>query len=302
MTHSIAQALSSLCISPEPIPSYDGSEMETDVTVAESVGFTYERYWGLEAAPFENVPDPRFYVPSVKHEAARQRILYGIQARKGAVMLTGEIGSGKTLLSRALILDLPKAKYNVALLANPSLPEPQFLGEILYQFGLPVGGSKAVQVRRLNEHLLSNARGGVDTVLVIDEAQTILEDRIFDEVRLLMNYQMNDRFLLTLVLFGQPELRGRIARIPQLMQRIAVRYHLEQFDVEETKAYIQGRLAAAGCSQKLFTVLAVEEIHRRTGGVCRVMNTLCDLCLFIGAQERIERIDRPLVMRLADPS
>ncbi|MCC6139850.1 MAG: AAA family ATPase [Nitrospira sp.] len=272
------------------------------MVIAESVGVAYERYWGLEAPPFENVPDPRFYVPSVKHEAARQRILHGVQARKGAVMLTGEIGSGKTLLSRSLILDLPKAKYDVALLANPSLPEPQFLGEILYQFGLPVDGSKAVQMRRLNEHLLSNARQGVDAVLVIDEAQTILEDRIFDEVRLLMNYQMSDRFLLTLVLLGQPELRERIARIPQLMQRIAVRYHLDRFDVEETQAYIQGRLAAAGCSRKLFTVLAAEAIHRHTGGVCRVINALCDFCLFIGAQERVERIDRTLVLRLADLS
>jgi general secretion pathway protein A len=142
------------------------------------------------------------------------------------------------------------------LLANPSLPEKQFLGEILYQFGLPVGGSKAVQLRRLNEHLLSNARQGVDTVLVIDE------------VRLLMNYQMNDRFLLTLVLLGQPELRERIACIPQLMQRIAVRYHLERFDVEETRAYVQGRLAAAGRTQRLFTMDAVEAIYRHTGGVC----------------------------------
>jgi len=274
--------------------------MEIDVVIAESAAVTYERYWKLDAQPFENVPDPRFYVPSVKHEEARQRIVYGVQARKGAVMLTGEIGSGKTLLSRAVILNLPKSGYDVAVLANPSLPATQFLGEILYQFGLSVGGSKAVQMRRLNEHLLSNARQGIDTVLVIDEAQTIFEDRVFDEVRLLMNYQMNDRFLLTLVLLGQPELRERVARIPQLMQRIAVRYHLNQFDEEETKAYIQGRLATAGCTQNLFTLDAMEEIYRHTGGVCRLINALCDLCLFTGAQEQIDHIDRALVMRLAD--
>lgn len=269
--------------------------------IAEPVSLTYEQHWGLRTQPFENVPDPSFYVPSVKHEQARQRILYGIQARKGAVMLTGEIGSGKTLLSRALILNLPRSKYDIALLANPSLPEKQFLGEVLYQFGLPVGGSKAVQLRRLNEHLLSNARQGVDTVLVIDEAQTILEDRIFDEVRLLMNYQMNDRFLLTLVLLGQPELRERIARIPQLMQRIAVRYHLERFDVDETQSYVQGRLAAAGRTQRLFTMDAVEAIYRHTGGVCRLINALCDLCLSCGAQAKVDHIDSTLVMRFADP-
>lgn len=275
--------------------------METEVLIAEPLPFTYEQYWGLLVPPFENVPDPRFYVPSIKHETARQRILYGIQARKGAVMLTGEIGSGKTLLSRALILNLPRSKYDIGLLANPSLPENQFLGEILYQFGLPVGGSKAVQLRRLNERMLSNAQQGLDTVLVIDEAQAVLEDRTFDEVRLLMNYQLNDRFLLTLVLLGQPELRERVARIPQLMQRIAMRYHLERFNVEETQLYIQGRLAAAGCSRMLFTPDAVDMIHRHTGGVCRLINALCDLCLLSGAQGKVDRIDRMLVLQAAEP-
>lgn len=274
--------------------------METDVLIAEPVPLAYEQHWGLQTHPFENVPDPRFYVPSVKHETARQRMLYGIQARKGAIMLTGEIGSGKTLLSRALILNLPSSKYDVALLANPALPEKQFLGEILYQFGLAVGGSKAVQLRRLNEHMLTNAQQGRDTVLVIDEAQAVLEDRIFDEVRLLMNYQMNDRFLLTLVLLGQPELRERVARIPQLMQRIAIRYHLERFTVEETQVYIQGRLAAAGCSRMLFTPDAVDAIHRHTGGVCRLINALCDLCLLSGAQGRADQIDRTLVLQAAE--
>ncbi|MEQ1795225.1 MAG: AAA family ATPase [Nitrospira sp.] len=276
--------------------------METDVLIAEPLPWTYEQHWGLQAHPFENVPDPRFYVPSTMHETARQRILYGIQARKGAVMLTGEIGSGKTLLSRALILNLPRSKYDVGLLANPSLPEKQFLGEILYQFGLPVGGSKSVQLRRLNERLLSNAQQGLDTVLVIDEAQTILEDRIFDEVRLLMNYQMNDRFLLTLVLLGQPELRERVARIPQLMQRIAMRYHLDRFNADETRVYIQGRLAAAGCARALFTSDAIEAIHRHTGGVCRLINALCDVCLLNGAQGNLDRIDRMAVLQVAEPS
>ncbi len=274
--------------------------METDVLIAEPVPLAYEQHWGLQTHPFENVPDPRFYVPSVKHETARQRMLYGIQARKGAIMLTGEIGGGKTLLSRALILNLPSSKYDVALLANPALPEKQFLGEILYQFGLAVGGSKAVQLRRLNEHMLTNAQQGRDTVLVIDEAQAVLEDRIFDEVRLLMNYQMNDRFLLTLVLLGQPELRERVARIPQLMQRIAIRYHLERFTGEETQVYIQGRLAAAGCSRMLFTPDAVDAIHRHTGGVCRLINALCDLCLLSGAQGRADQIDRTLVLQAAE--
>lgn len=272
-----------------------------NLLIAEPLSLRYEQHWGLQAHPFENVPDPRFYVPSIKHEAARQRMLYGIQARKGAVMLTGEIGSGKTLLSRALILDLPRTKYDIGLLANPSLPGKQFLGEILYQFGLPVSGSKAVQLRRLNERMLLNAQQGLDTVLVIDEAQTVLEDRTFDEIRLLMNYQMNDRFLLTLVLLGQPELRERVAHIPQLMQRVAIRYHLDRFNPEETQSYIQARLAAAGCSRMLFLPEAVDEIHRRSGGVCRLINAICDLCLVYGAHGKADRIDRTLVLQADEP-
>lgn len=271
--------------------------LETDVVTVAPAMLSYSQYWGLHTDPFENVPDPRFYVPSMKHEMARRRILYGIQSRKGAMMLTGEIGSGKTLLSRALILDLPRSKYDVALLANPSLPAKQFLGEILYQFGLPVSGSKAVQLRRLNEHMLSNVQQGLDTVLVIDEAQTILGDLIFDEVRLLMNYQMNDRFLLTLVLLGQPELRERVSRIPQLMQRIAVRYHLERFDAEETQRYIQCRVEAAGGRRTLFTSDAMEAIHHHTDGVCRLINALCDVCLFRGAEETADLIDRRCVLQ-----
>ncbi|MFO0706014.1 MAG: AAA family ATPase [Nitrospira sp.] len=262
----------------------------------------YESFWSLDTRPFDNVPDPRFYVPSVQHEAARVRLLYGIQARKGALMLTGEIGSGKTLLSRALILNLPKTKYDVALVANPSLPGKEFLGEILYQLGLPTGGSKAVQLRRLNDRLLDNGQRGMDTVLVIDEAQAILDDRIFDDVRLLMNFQLNDRFLLTLVLLGQPELRERVAGIPQLLQRIAIRCHLDRFDAKETRQYIESRLASAGCRRRVFTSDAIAAIHQRTEGVCRLINALCDSCLFVGYQERLDRIDEVTVAHAAHMS
>lgn len=255
----------------------------------------YERHWGLDLRPFENVPDPRFYVPSAKHETAKRRILYGIHARKGIVMLTGEIGSGKTLLSRSLILSLPRSRYDVGLVANPSLPENEFLGEILFQLGLAPGGTKAEQLRRLNEHLLANYRRGVDTILVVDEAQAVGPDDVFEELRLLSNFQLNDRFLMTLVLLGQPELRERVARIPQLAQRVAMQYHIERFNQEETRGYILGRLAAAGCRREIFTPGAISCIHSRTHGVCRLINTLCDVCLYMGSLEGARRVERKLV-------
>ncbi len=257
----------------------------------------YEEHWGLVAPPFDNVPDPHYYFPSAKHETARQRLLYGIQARKGAVMLTGEIGCGKTLLSRALILNLPRATYDVALVANPALSRTEFLAEVLYQFGLDSRGSKADALRRLNDHLLANQRDGLDSVLVVDEAQAIEDDRAFEDLRLLCNFQLNHRFLLTLVLLGQPELKSRVEGITQLNQRIAIRYHLNPFTAEETGAYIAARMQAAGCAREVFTKDACYQVFERSRGVCRLINSLCDLSLLLGCEEKAICIDASLVER-----
>jgi general secretion pathway protein A len=261
---------------------------------------TYEVYWGLRVLPFENVPDPNFYVPSVKHEAALERLLDGIHARKGIVVLTGEIGSGKTLLSREVILKLPQSQYEIGLVSNPTVPGEEFLGEILFQLGLDPYGTRAEQLRRLNDQLLANYRRQVDTVVVVDEAQAIEQDRLFEELRLLSNFQLNDRFLITLVLVGQPELWERIARIPQLAQRVAVRHHLDCLDRAETKAYILSRLTAAGGDRPIFSSGAISFIHHRTGGVCRLINSLCDGCLYFGYVRGTRQIRRSFVERVAN--
>lgn len=258
----------------------------------------YTGYWTLRAAPFDNVPDPRFYVPSPQHEAALQRLRYGIQGRKGIMMLTGEIGCGKTLLSRQLIVGLAASQYDVALVANPALSPSELLGEVLCQFGLDPGRSKADQLRRLNERFVANSRRGIESVLLIDEAQAIERSRAFEELRLLTNFQLNDRFLLTVVLIGQPELRRRVARIPQLNQRVALRAHLLPFTIEETKSYIQSRLAAVTHRQDLVTKEAMELIHEQAQGVGRLINALCDACLMAGAQEQVREIDATLVARV----
>jgi general secretion pathway protein A len=263
-------------------------------------GSSYEPHWGLRLRPFENVPDPKFYVPSAKHETAMERTLYGIQARKGIVMLTGEIGSGKTLLSRAIILKLPQSRYEIGLVSNPTIPQNDFLGEILFQLGLDPHGTRVEQLRRLNDQLLANYHREIDTVVVVDEAQAIEHDRLFEELRLLSNFQLNDRFLITLVLLGQPELRERIARIPQLAQRIAIQHHIDYLDRAETKNYILARLAAAGGELPIFSPSAISSIYHRTGGVCRLINSLCDLCLYFGCVSGARQIRRSLVEQVAD--
>jgi general secretion pathway protein A len=260
----------------------------------------YEPHWGLRLRPFENVPDPKFYVPSAKHEATMERLLYGIHTRKGIVMLTGEIGSGKTLLSRAVILKLPRSRYEIGLLSNPTIPGDEFLGEILFQLGLDPHGTRVEQLRRLNDQLLANYQRNVDTVVVVDEAQAIEQDRLFEELRLLSNFQLNDRFLITLVLVGQPELRERIARIPQLAQRVGIHHHIEYLDRAETKAYILTRLAAAGGEQTIFSPSAISSIYHRTDGVCRLINSLCDLCLYFGRVSGVRQIRRSLVEKVAN--
>jgi general secretion pathway protein A len=256
---------------------------------------TYKEHWNLNALPFDNLPDPRFYFPSGQHEDARQRLLYGIQAMKGAAMLTGEIGSGKTLTSRALIRSLQKKHFDIALLTNPALPAADFLMEVLYQFGLETNGAKVDRLHRLNDHLLSNRRQQVKSVLMVDEAQSIQEISIFEDLRLLLNFQLNDRFLLTIVLLGQPELRDRVAAIPQLNQRLAIRYHLRPLTADETVDYIRFRMKAAGARPDVFTKDAVHEIFLLSSGVCRVINTVCDLCLLLGSQEGLAEITPSVV-------
>ncbi len=258
---------------------------------------TYCNHWKLDARPFDNLPDPRFYYPSGQHEDARQRLLYGIEAKKGVVMLTGEIGCGKTLSSRALIQSLPEGRYDVALVANPSLPSTEFLSEILYQFGLKSGGQKIKMLHRLNDHLLANRRREVNNILMVDEAQAVQDAAVFEDIRLLMNFQLNAEFLLTLVLFGQPELNERVAAIPQLDQRVAIRYHLRPFSADETADYVRFRLQAAGGCTDLFTKDALQEVYALSQGICRVINNLCDLSLVLGAQEQIPEVSPSIVQR-----
>jgi len=269
--------------------SDDGSTMNSDVD--------YTIYWELRTPPFDNVPDPRFYVPCSQHDAAHKWLSYGIQARKGMLLLTGDIGCGKTLLSRRLILGLPPAQYDVALVANPALSPSELLDAVLSQFGLDLMRSKAGRLQRLNDRLELNAQSGISSVLVVDEAQAMESVKAFEELRLLTNFQLNDRFLLTVVLIGQPELRHRVAEIPQLNQRIAVRAHLGPFTAEETTSYITARIGAATHRTDVFTKEAIAVIYEQSKGIGRLINTLCDRCLFAGAIEKVSEIDGHLAQR-----
>lgn len=262
-------------------------------------GMSYATYWGLAELPFENVPDPKFYFPTPMHEEALHRLLYGVQTRKGAIMITGEIGCGKTLLIRELSLHLSGQQYDVAVIANPSFGGEDFLTEVLYQLGIEPTTTKVRLLHLLNERLLDNYKRGKQTVVVIDEAQTIPDDQVFEELRLLLNFQLNDRFLLTLVLIGQPELNDRVMSLKQFAQRISIKYHLGFFTAPQTTEYIRFRLKAAKCTKEIFGADALDMVFKQSGGVPRNINTLCDLCLLIGYMDRAAGIDRKIVERAA---
>ncbi|MCH7761867.1 AAA family ATPase, partial [candidate division TA06 bacterium] len=180
----------------------------------------YEEYWGLREKPFENTPNPRFFYHSKEHEEAFSRLIYAIRERKGAALISGEYGCGKTLLARSLMRELDDDRYEVAILSNPKLSATQFLKEVVYQLGGGAGSDDKVRLmHELHEILYGNFRREKETVLLIDEAQAIPNEEVFEEIRLLLNFQLDDRFLLTLLLLGQPELRQKVEQIPQLSIR-----------------------------------------------------------------------------------
>ncbi len=166
-------------------------------------------------------------------------MIYAAESKKASAMLTGAAGCGKTTLSRAFIQHLPNDQYDVSLVVNPNLSREDMLREILYQFGTNTSQlTKSDLLHSLNERFVQNVQKERHTIIIVDEAHSITEDPTFEELRLLLNFQMNDRYLLTLILIGQEDLRDRLARIPQFAQRISIKAHLEPLDFAETIKYM----------------------------------------------------------------
>lgn len=257
----------------------------------------YERYWNIKYKPFENTPDPKFLFFSSQHQEALFKLQYAVEQGKGAAILTGEYGCGKTLLTRVLVKQLDEGRYDVGLLTNPRWKAEELLKEILYQLGHEVHETdKSKLLHTLNDEVLfKNFQEGKSTVIIIDEAQMITDFETLEELRLLLNFQLDDKFLLTLILSGQPELNPIIDNIPQFEQRVATRHHLTGLSPEETSEYIQYRLAVAGREDELFTPDAVERIYDLTRGTPRKINNICDICLLIGFTRKVAVVDIDIV-------
>jgi len=257
----------------------------------------YTTYWGLQEKPFENTPDPRMFYNSSKHEEALTRMLYVAAEHQGGGMLTGDYGSGKTILSRVIPSQLDPNKYRFLYLSNPQLTGTEFIREITRQVAVidRLPDSKSDLLNLLTEVLKRNAEINRDTVVIVDDAQLIRENETLEDLRLLLNLQHRDKFLITLLFFGQTELREKINRLPQLKQRMTMRYHLDPLTEQETAEYVLHRLKVAGREAPLFTDMAIREMAEHSRGVPREINNICNWALLAGFSNQVDTINRELI-------
>ena len=259
----------------------------------------YQEYWELEDRPFENTPDCRFLYPSQNHRDALQKLLFTIAGEKGCAMLTGEYGCGKTILIRTLLNQLDSTDYEIALINYPVFDRQEFLREILVQFGNETDATGRVDLfREMTGFFYDKISEGKKSILVIDEAQLLEDAEVFEELRLLLNMQLEDRFLVSVLLVGQPELREKVMRHPPLDQLVSVKTHLHRFDLEDTVQYVKHRLRVAGCEKEIFNEEALYLVYRFSNGVPRRINNVADMCLLEGFAREVKEIDGPLFERL----
>lgn len=263
----------------------------------------YAAYFGLRQEPFSIAPDPRLLFMSERHREALAHLLYGVKGGGGFVLLTGEIGTGKTTVCRSFLEQVP-ADCNLAYIFNPKLTVGELLQAVCHEFGVPVGAQETVKahVDALNAFLLAQHAAGRNNLLVIDEAQN-LEPDVLEQLRLLTNLETSERKLLQIILIGQPELREVLARpgLEQLAQRVIARYHLQALTEAETAQYVQHRMEMCGLQRPLpFDRRALSRIHALARGVPRRINLLCDRALlgtYAGGRDRVDRatVDRAAV-------
>ena len=257
----------------------------------------YLTFYGLTEKPFNATPDPRFLYMSAAHREALAQLLYGAQERKGFIVLTGKVGTGKTTLLHALRQRL-NGQTAISFVVNSSLPFDGILEYVLEDLGIAKGGeSRAQRLMAFNSFLIERERTGQNAVLILDEAQN-LSSATLEEIRLLSNFETPTTKLLQILLVGQPELKAKLhlPELQQLAQRIGLRCQIPPLSLQEAREYIRTRLRIAGGRDlSLFSDPAVDRITRYSGGIPRLINIVCDHCLLFAYADQKRRIDQHTV-------
>jgi general secretion pathway protein A len=264
----------------------------------------YEQFYGLKHSPFELSPDPRFFCPTPSHNEALANLSYGVLRRKGFVVVTGEVGSGKTLLLRCLLEFIVRKNIAFAVVYNPRLSVLDFLAYVLNDLGLPlVGRTKGEMLSSLNEYLLGRSHRGATTAIIVDEAH-LLSSELLEEIRLLTNLETSQHKLVQMVLAGQPELDQNLdsPELRQIKQRINLRCQLKPLASEELQGYIHRRLELAGANSHAVAVFPAETIKviwEFSRGLPRVVNNLCENSLVCGYGKQTRQITAEIIREVA---
>jgi len=262
----------------------------------------YESFYGLKENPFDVTPNPQYIYLGENHREALAQLLYGVRKKKGFIVITGEVGTGKTTLIHFLLDKLNGNNHiKTAFLFNPRLTTDDFLKYILEDLGVKINGhSKGDYLHYFHSYLLNAFKLNVRVVLIVDEAQK-LNPELLEEIRLLSNLETSKSKLIQIILVGQPELDETLSKpeFRQLRQRINLRYHLPPLTENETKEYIEKRLRIGGAKEPIFSEKAIKEIYRKSNGIPRLINILCDNSLLNGYALDRKIVDEKSVKEVA---
>jgi type II secretory pathway predicted ATPase ExeA len=258
----------------------------------------YLKFFGLAEKPFELTPDPRFLFLTPGHREALAQLTYGVQEQKGFILITGEVGTGKTTLLRTLMQRMD-GQVDFAFVSNSTLPFDQILEYVLADFGVTdPRGTRARRLMALHHFFIEQCRNGRKTVLIIDEAQNLSVETL-EQIRLLSNFETTSAKLVQIILAGQPELHVKLQKseLRQLKQRIGLRCRLSPMTEEQIEQYIVSHLRVAGARHQPFTPAAIRQIARYSSGVPRIVNMVCDHCLLGAYANQTREIDGSIVKR-----
>lgn len=256
----------------------------------------YLEFFKLKKLPFENTFNEQLFFESETHTEAYSRLEYVVENRKNCAVLVGAYGCGKTFILKMLIKNLSKKGYIFSEVVNPAVDDTGILKLISYNFlNYKLPQDKADILIALEKFLKDSFRDSKHCVVLIDEAQNIADEKVFEELRMLLNYSINDKPLLTLILSGQNELHEKILSNKQFMQRIYISYEIKPLSEKDTNLYIKHRLNIAGGNEKLFSDDAIANVYEKSGGIPRWINSICDVSLLTAFTKGISLIDRDIV-------